>query len=53
MTEPFRLLSHEEFQALTTAEKIQYLDRAMDAQKVIYEQIAAHLSQLEAQKPKE
>jgi len=51
MSEPFRLLSNEEFQALTTAEKIEYLDRAMDAQKAIYEQIASHLSQLE--KPKE
>lgn len=50
MAEPqppiFRLLTETEYNALTTAEKVAYLKRAVEAQKALSEQIARGLAQI-------
>ena len=42
----FRLLTEAEYNALTTAEKVAYLKRAVEAQKALSEQIARGLTQI-------
>ncbi len=47
---PFRLLSDEEFAALNTLERVEYLMRAIDVQAVIERQVKEYLASADSKK---
>lgn len=44
MQAPFVLLSHEDFRRLTLDERVEYLKRAMEALKIIHDQLEEGLA---------
>ena len=44
MAEEFVVLTHEEFQLLPTSEKVEYLKRAVQWQRVLHAQLAIDLA---------